>query len=150
MYLHTFGGSALLHLLLGYPRLILVLGIAGTVAMTGTPHGPGNSIGTNQYLAKLDSAIGSNVSSGEAAQIAARQAVTDMLESYDPAQIEAAVADTLRQCGPGCTDLSTPIVIRDADLLRRVLILHQLDKAAQPRAASLEPIVVGRTASARK
>ena len=36
MYINVFGGSALLHLLLGYPRLIVVLGLAGTVAATST------------------------------------------------------------------------------------------------------------------
>jgi hypothetical protein len=151
MYLNTFVGSALLHLLLGYPRLILLLGIAGTVAATGTPHGPGLYVGTSGYLAKLDAAIGPNAVNVESAEADARQAVADMLEAYDPDEIEAVVAATLRECGPGCTDLATPIVIRDPDLLRRVLVLHELDRiAARPRAARVASIDERPTVSPRK
>jgi len=151
MYINGVGGSALLHLLLGYPRLVLVLGIAGTIAATSTSLGPGRQLGTGQYLARLDAAIGQNATNSDAAQHAARQTVTNMLEAYDPNQIENAVTATLRECGPGCTDLSTPIVIRDAELLKRVLILHELDKAsARTRAAGVEPIAASPKISARK
>src|SRR5262245_5260368 len=139
MYINIFGGSALLHLLLGHPRLILVLGIAGTVAVTSTPHGPGRYLGTSQYLEKLDAAIEQSAEH-QAAEVAARQAVRDMLEAYDPIRIENVVAETLRECGPGCTDLSTPIVIRDPELLRRVLTLHELDRTSAPaRPATVGP-----------
>lgn len=131
MYLNVFGGSALLHLLLGYPRLILALGIAGAVAAANAPQGPGRQIGTAHYVAQLDATIGSRVVDSAAAEQTARQSVTALLENYDPATIEDAVADTLRACGSGCTDLSTPIVIRDPELLRRVLLLHELDRAAR-------------------
>ena len=57
MYLNTYGGSALLHLLIGYPRLVLVFGLAGLVGMTSTPLGPGRYSGTGAYLAQLDSAF---------------------------------------------------------------------------------------------
>ena len=135
MYINVFGGSALLHLLVGYPRLILVLGIAGTVAATNTPHGPGRYAGAGQYLAALDEAIGARAVSSDTAERTARQSVTNMLEAYDPIAIESTVAETLRACGEGCTDLSTPIVIRDTELLRRVLTLHELDRiSAQARA----------------
>jgi hypothetical protein len=130
---------------------VLVLGIAGTVAATITPNGPGRQLGTAQYLARLDAAIGQNATNSEAVQSIARQRVTNMLEAYDPTQIENAVITTLRECGPGCTDLSTPIVIRDPELLRRVLILHELDKAsARTRAAGVEPIAASPKKSARK
>src|SRR6266508_4074463 len=117
MYLNVFGGSALLHLLLGYPRVILALGIAGAVAATTAPQGPGRHLGTATYLAQLDASIGSRVANSAAAEKTASQAVTNLLEAYDPATIETVVGDTLRACGPGCTDLSTPIVIRDPELL---------------------------------
>lgn len=130
MYLNVFGGSALLHLLLGHPKLILALGIAGTVALANTPHGPGRHIGTAQYLAQLDATIGRRVANGDAAEKAARQSVTYLLETYDTHTIENTVAETLRACGPGCTDLSTPIVIRDPELLRRVLLVHELDRVS--------------------
>ena len=129
MYLHTLGGSALLHLLFGYPRLILLFGVAGIVAMTATPHGPGRYAGTGAYLAQLDAAFAPRLAEA-AAQQQARQAATDMLERFEPGEIHAAIEHTLEKCGPGCTDLATPFVITDPDLLRRVLVLYQLDQAA--------------------
>jgi hypothetical protein len=129
MYFNTFGGSALLHLLMGYPKLILIFGLAGTVAMTATPHGPGRYAGTGSYMAQLDAAYKPRLAEAAAEQ-QARQAATDMLERFDSNEIRAAVEHTLQQCGPGCTDLATPIVINDPDLLRRVLVLYQLDRAA--------------------
>jgi len=60
-----------------------------------------------------------------------------MLERLDDSEILAAVEHTLQQCGPGCTDVATPIVIDDPALLRRVLVLYQLDLAAtRERAAA--------------
>jgi hypothetical protein len=129
MYLNTFGGSALLHLLMGYPRLILVFGVAGTVAMTATPHGPGRYAGTGAYMAQLDAAYKPRLADAAAEQ-QARMGATDMLERANAEEIQTAVAHTLEQCGPGCTDLATSIVIHDPALLRRVLVLYQLDQAA--------------------
>src|SRR5512138_542173 len=151
MYVNVFGGgSALLHLLAGYPRVVLALGIAGTVMATIAPQGPGRHLGTQGYLVQLDAAIGQRLPNGEATERQARQAVTDLLERYDPAQIEDMVADALRACGSGCTDLSTPIVIRDPELLRRVLLLHELDRVstrARARARSNEGAVATRGGS---
>jgi hypothetical protein len=146
MYINVFGGSALLHLLIGYPRLILVLGIAGTVAATNTPHGPGRYVGTGQYLATLDAAIGDRATDSDTVAQTARQAVTKMLEAYDPIAIEKTVAETLDACGDGCTDLSTPIVIRDVELLRRVLTLHELDRMSMKSRAANPGVAGGRTA----
>ena len=146
MYINVFGGSALLHLLIGYPRLILVLGIAGTVAATNTPHGPGRYVGTGQYLATLDAAIGDRATNSDTVAQTARQAVTKMLEAYDPIAIEKTVAETLDACGDGCTDLSTPIVIRDVELLRRVLTLHELDRMSMQTRAANPGVAAGRTA----
>ena len=146
MYINVFGGSALLHLLIGYPRLILVLGIAGTVAATNTPHGPGRYAGTGHYLAELDAAIGQRTTNSDTAERTARQAVTDILEAYDPIAIENIVAETLDACGEGCTDLSTPIVIRDTELLRNVLTLHELDRLAGQKRSASPAAGTGRTA----
>ena len=137
MYLNTYGGSALLHLLIGYPRLVLIFGLAGLVGMTSTPHGPGRFGGTGAYVAQLDSAFKPRMAEAAAEQ-RARQAATDMLERFDDSQILAAVEYTLQQCGPGCTDLATPIVIDDPALLRHVLVLYQLDLAAT-RARAADP-----------
>jgi len=128
MYLHTIGGSALLHLLMAYPRLILILGIAGTVAAVNAPHGPGRYVGTEHYLARLDATIAQ--SSGDQGALEARAArmATTAMELSSPTEIQAAVTYTLHECGSGCTDLSTPIVTSDADLLEGVLTLYYLDQ----------------------
>jgi hypothetical protein len=135
MYLNTYGGSALLHLLIGYPRLVLMFGIAGTVAMTATPHGPGRYAGTGAYMAQLDAAVKPRLIDAATEQ-KARLRATDMLERFEGTEIRAAVAHTLEQCGSGCTDLATPIVIDQPELLRHVLVLYQLDQAAVARAAT--------------
>src|SRR5262245_62035792 len=136
MYLNTYGGSGLLHLLIGYPRLVLMFGLAGTVAMTMSPLGPGRYAGTGAYMAQLNAAYKPRLADA-AAERSARQRAALMLEQLDDAEIREAVAFTLQQCGPGCTDLATPIVIEDPELLRQVLVLYQLDQAAaQSRAAA--------------
>ena len=127
MYLNTIGGSALLHLLVGYPRLVMFFGIAGVVAMTAAPHGPGRYAGTGAYFATLDAAYQGRLVDPAAEQRAQRGA-TAMLERFQPSEIREAVDYTLRQCGPGCTDLATPVVIDDPELLRHVLVLYQLDQ----------------------
>jgi hypothetical protein len=129
MYLNTLGGSALLHLLIGYPRLILMFGIAGIVATTSTPHGPGRYAGTGAYFAQLDAAFKPSLAQAAEEQ-RAREAATNMIERSEAAEIQAAVEHTLQQCGSGCTDLATPIVINDPDLLRRVLVIYELDEVA--------------------
>ena len=129
MYLNTFGGSALLHLLMGYPRLILFFGIAGTVAMTATPHGPGRYVGTGAYMARLDAAYKPRLADAAVEQ-QARMGAIDMLERANAEEIQTAVQHTLEHCVPGCTDLATSIVMREPELLRRVLVLYQLDQAA--------------------
>ena len=143
MYLNTYGGSALLHLLIGYPRLILVFGLAGTVAMTTAPHGPGRYVGTGAYMAHLDAAFKPRLADA-AAQQQARQRAVEMLERFDDAEIREAVTHTLQQCGPGCTDLATPIVIEDRDLLRQVILLYQLDLVSR----GARPAAIGTVASA--
>ena len=93
MYLNTLGGSALLHLLMGYPRLILLFGLAGIVAMTGTPHGPGRYAGTGAYMAQLDAAFKPRLADAAAEQ-QARQAATDMLERFDDERDSAQPSST--------------------------------------------------------
>jgi hypothetical protein len=123
MYFPVFVGSALLHLLAAHPKVVALFGIAGTVALLMSPHGPGSYRGTAQI--------------SETAPIAseyrnrAERAVATMLEAARPEDIEAAVEHALSVCGPGCTDLSTPLVMRDKELLRRVLVLSDLDKRVE-------------------
>ena len=135
MYLNTYGGSALLHLLMGYPRLILIFGLAGTVAMVNTPHGPGRYVGSDRYIAQLDEAFKNRPLDADA-EARAQQNATAMLERFEPTEIRAAVEQTLRECGPGCTDLAMPIVVDDPELLRRILVLYQLDQHGAKLAAA--------------
>lgn len=128
MYFQTFGGSALLHLLLGHPRLVALFGIAATVALTSAPHGPGRYQGTGDYLDRIEASMINSLETTTENQERAVRATSEMLEHERKEQIEAAVDYTLRQCGPSCTDLTTPVVIDDPDLLEGVLILYQLDR----------------------
>jgi hypothetical protein len=54
-----------------------------------------------------------------------------LFEQNDRKEIETAVRQLLRNCGPRCTDISTERVIRDRALLLEVLMLSELDKLAR-------------------
>jgi hypothetical protein len=130
MYLQAYGGSALLHLLAAHPKVVAAFGIAATVAMLIAPHGPGRYVGTATHLTRLESALGGQAQVTGARQHDAERAATLMLESERDHEIISAIEHTLRRCGSGCTDLSTRRVARDPVLLRRVLVLYELDRAA--------------------
>jgi hypothetical protein len=131
MYFPIFAGSALLHLLAAHPRIVALFGIAGTVALLLAPHGPGNYRGTAAYLDRLEAQISEEAPIASEYRTHAERAAATMLEAGRPEDIEAAVEHALRVCGSGCTDLSTPLVMRDQELLRRVLVLSDLDRAVQ-------------------
>ena len=136
MYLTTIGGSGLLHLLAAYPRVVGTLGLAATVAMLLSPAGPGRQIGTARSLAQLDRTIAEHAASAPSSRDRAEAAAAAMLERANGGEITAAVGEVLEHCGAGCTDLTSAAVIRDATLLRRVLVLQQLDKGAGSAAAT--------------
>jgi len=69
MYFNMFGGSALLHLLAGHPRVIAAFGIAATVTMLVTPLGPGKQVGSEGYASAVDRTI-HTVEDNEIRQIA--------------------------------------------------------------------------------
>jgi hypothetical protein len=131
MYFPIFVGSALLHLLAAYPRIVALFGIAGTVAMLVAPHGPGSYRGTAAYLDRVDAEISERAPIAAESQARAERAVTAMLDAGRREEIEAAVERALSACGPGCTDLSTPLVMQDQQLLKRVLVLSDLDKRVE-------------------
>ena len=54
-----------------------------------------------------------------------------MLARHDRAEIATAVRETLSRCGHGCTDISTVDISTDEVLLRRVLVLFDLDLEAR-------------------
>lgn len=148
MYFHTFGGSALLHLLAAHPKVVALFGIGATVAMLISPNGPGRVIGTGSHLARIEAAVGSQTAVTDARQFAAERAAAGIIERQERGEIAAAIAHTLAVCGAGCTDISTARIVSDAILLRRVLVLYELDKAAHApahQAVQSTPPAVDRT-----
>jgi hypothetical protein len=136
MYLMTVGGSGLLHLLAAYPRVVAVLGVTTTVAMLMAPLGSGRYVGTAGSLAKLDRSIAARAGANAEERAVAEAAAATILERGETTEISAAVTDVLDRCGVGCTDLTSAAVAHDTALLRRVLVLHELDRAAHNRETS--------------
>jgi hypothetical protein len=130
MYLPTLGGSGLLHLLAAHPRVVAIFGIAATAGALMAPHAPGRLVGTTSHIERIESAIRPQIPVAEERQAAAEQEAVRLLEQNDKEQIELAVRQTLRMCGPGCTDISTNRVMSDRALLLRVLTLSELDRLA--------------------
>jgi hypothetical protein len=130
MYVPTFGGSGLLHLLAAHPRVVAIFGVVATVTALAAPHAPGRVIGTADHITRIESAIRPQVALAEERQAAAEAEAVRLLEQNDRKQIETAVRQLLRNCGPQCTDISTDRVIRDRALLLEVLMLSELDKLA--------------------
>jgi len=134
MYVPTFGGSGLLHLLAAHPRVVAIFGVAMTVGALNAPHAPGRLVGTASHIERIESAIRPQVGIAEERQTAAEEEAIRLLERNDRKQIESAVRQMLRKCGAGCTDITTDRVIGDRALLVQVLMLSELDKlASQPK-----------------
>jgi hypothetical protein len=133
MYTQMFGGSALLHLLAAHPRVVALFGIAATAAALISPLGPGRYAGTESHLERIEAAVRPQAELTEARAAAAERAAARLLASQNAEEIAAAVTNTLERCGAGCTDISTDRIVSDPSLLRRVLVLHELD--VQARAA---------------
>ena len=130
MYIQMFGGSALLHLLAAHPKVVALFGIAATATMLLTPLGPGRYIGSGSHLARIEAAVRPQAAITEARQAAAERAAR-LLARQNQTEIAAAVTLTLERCGAGCTDISTARIISNPELLRRVLVLHELDFQAR-------------------
>ena len=129
MYFNMFGGSALLHLLAGYPRLVAVFGIAATVSSLTSPLGPGKHGSPNAYIQALNGAIALHPDT-EDAVIRARSAA-ERLANTDASTRHDAVVRALESCGAHCSDLTPAIVEGDEILLNNALFLFALDGQAQ-------------------
>jgi hypothetical protein len=126
-----------------HPRIVALFGIAGTVGLVLAPHGPGNYRGTAAYLERLDAQISKQTPIVSEQRSDAERAATVLLDSGRQEQIEAAVDHALKACGSGCSDLSTPLVMRNQELLRRVLVLADLDtKVETARRGATAPAAV--------
>jgi hypothetical protein len=130
MYLNTFGGSGLLHLLAGHPRVVAVFGIGATVMMLTSPLGPGGHGAATRYAAAIDASI---PSSSTAAVLLDANRSADRLLSASPEIIEHIVLQTLRQCGAQCGDVPAIDILHDPVLLRKVVVLYEVNRRAAGR-----------------
>ena len=126
MYFNTFGGSALLHLLAGYPRVVAAIGIAATAAMLASPLGPGKHPGSEAYLRAIDSQMSSR-GDVDAAMIVQASEAAARLAQQPKKVVHEAVLETLRVCGSHCVELTPAIVENDPTLLRDALLVYQLE-----------------------
>ena len=126
MYFNMFGGSALLHLLAGHPRVIAAFGIAGTIAMLVTPLGPGKQVGSEGYVSAVDRTIPSGQGLDSALLEEARSAA-DELEQAPKDVVHEAVQGTLSACGAACVDLTPAVVERNPSMLHDALLLYSID-----------------------
>jgi phosphate uptake regulator len=134
MYFTNVGGSMLLHVLAGHPRLVAALGIAASVAVLSSPLGPGAHLGTEKYAARIERALGSQAHTTQSAYARAERTVNRLIATRDrevPRMIEAA----LRECGANCSDLGVDLVMKNPRLERDVLMMAALDEHARPTAA---------------
>ena len=141
MYFNMFGGSALLHLLAGYPRVIAAFGIVATVGLLLSPLGAGQHNGTGAYLQVLDRRVQSYP--GDAATLARGKRTTEELAHGNPQARHEAVEHVLKACGADCAKLTPSIVERDQTLLNDALLLFALD-GEMHRSSSIGTASVGR------
>ena len=134
MYFNTFGGSALLHLLAGHPKVIAAFGIAATVAMLVSPLGPGKHPGSEGYAHAIDNTIPARPGLDEATVAEARVGV-ELLRRMPAPAVHEAVKDALASCGAGCAELTPAIVERDSKLLHDALLIYQIDVIRRRREA---------------
>ena len=134
MYFNTFGGSALLHLLAGHPRVIAAFGIAATVAMLVSPLGPGKHLGSDGYVSAIDRTVPSGQGLDSALLEEARGAA-DQLEQMPKDVVHEAVQGALSACGAACVDLTPSVVEHDPRLRRDALLLYAIDVTRQLRDA---------------
>jgi hypothetical protein len=130
MYLNIFGGSGLLHLLAGHPRVVAVFGLAATVMMLTSPLGPGGHGAAARYAAAIDASIPPS-STAAVLQDANRSA--ERLMSASPEMIEHIVLQTLRQCGAQCGDVPASDILHDPVLLRKVIVLYEVNRRTAGR-----------------
>jgi hypothetical protein len=132
MYFNMFGGSALLHLLAGHPRVVAAFGIAGTVALLVSPLGAGKHPGSETYVRAIDRSIASHADLNNAT-VAQASAAADQLAHMPKSVINEAVQEALAACGDGCAELTPAIVESDPKLLHDALLIYQIDVIRQLR-----------------
>jgi len=145
MYFTNVGGSMLLHVLAGHPRLIAAIGIASAVAMLSSPLGPGGHLGTAAYATRLERAVAARARVSPTTYASAQASVNRLVATHDP-RVPGMIAAALTECGTNCSDLGLQAVMRDRRLERAVLLMYALDQHAYTRS---RPSQVGLSAKVR-
>jgi hypothetical protein len=126
------GGSSILHLLAGHPRVVAYFGIAAAASMIlYTPFASQPVPGTAQYVHALETRLLADESVEPAAIESARISARALLRQASPERLRAIVDDTLRACGDGCRGLHTSTVMQDATLINDALLIHELSRVSQ-------------------
>ena len=129
MYFNFLGGSALLHLLAAYPRVVAAFGIAGTVAALITSMGPQGYMGVGGHIRALDrTVVSGNVVDPSIVDEAAVEA--RRMAEMPGDEIRPIVTSVLRECGRGCGDLTSVVVMGDPALLHQALYVWALNHSA--------------------
>jgi hypothetical protein len=124
MYLNIVGGSGLLHILAGHPRLVAGFGLVGAVALLASPVGPGTYRGTAKYASAIERTIHDRGNEQTVAN-AERQAAGELNDGRE--QLEPIVRRTIATCGAPCGDVTIDFVFGDRALLKQVLVLDAIE-----------------------
>ena len=123
MYLNMFGGSGLLHILAGHPRIVAAFGLVGAVGLLASPVGPGTYRGTGKYASAIERAIRDDGTHAVVAN-AERRAAGEVNGTRE--QLEPLVQHTIAVCGAPCADVTVDGVLGDRALLKQVLVLDAI------------------------
>jgi hypothetical protein len=128
MYLNMVGGSGLLHILAGHPRLVAGFGLVGAVALLASPVGPGTYRGTARYASAIERSVHARGSEQVVAD-AERQASDELNDTRE--QLEPIVQRTIAACGAACGDVTVAAVFGDHALLKEVLVLDAINNSTK-------------------
>ncbi len=132
MYFTSFGGSALLHILVSHPRIVAAFGLVSTLVALSTPFGPRSFAGAESYAVHLERRIADAELVDAGLLTRADSRVTALLAT-SPEKVEPMVRALLATCGSQCTSLTVNQVMEQPELLRQMLTLSELDDAWQSR-----------------
>jgi hypothetical protein len=130
MYFNVFGGSTLLHLLAGHPRLVAAFGVVGSVALLASSVSHGHYLGAAPYAQKLDQVIVEH-SVVDQGTITKATRMANKLGRQSPRVVNRAVRRTLASCGGHCAELTPAMVERNKKLLKTALFVYELDWASR-------------------
>jgi hypothetical protein len=134
------GGSSILHLLAGHPRVVAFFGLAAAASLVlYSPFASQPVLGTAHYVRTLEARLRSDQSVDPSVIDRARTSAR-ALQQASPEQLRAIVDDTLRACGDGCRGLNTTTVIATPTLLNDALLVHELSRVSAVATAAGDAI----------